>query len=104
MYLQENVGRNGAFPAGIQVLTIIDYTDVALIRRCYLELAVCVARHTDYRRPLLEHLLERKCYRHWDETVRELAADALQRLVKFDAEYVKMKVCIGSFIFTNECV
>lgn len=80
------MGRNDSFPHGIQVLTIIDYIDVALIKNCYLELSVLVAKYAEYRIPLLSHLCHRKS-QHWDEAVRELASDALQRLVKFDVKY-----------------
>ncbi|KAI1718603.1 tubulin-specific chaperone D [Ditylenchus destructor] len=83
---QENVGRNDSFPHGIQILTIIDYIDVALIKNCYLELSVLVANYPEYRIPLLSHLCHRKS-QHWDEAVRELASDALQRLVQFDVKY-----------------
>uniref|UniRef100_A0A915CUZ3 Tubulin-specific chaperone D n=1 Tax=Ditylenchus dipsaci TaxID=166011 RepID=A0A915CUZ3_9BILA len=52
------------------------------------KLAVRVAEYKDYRIPMLNHLLEHKIL-HWDESVRELAADSLQQLVSFDVEYTK---------------
>lgn len=85
------MGRNDSFPNGIQILALIDYVDVALIKNCYLNLAVKVANYSAYRKPLLHHL----CYfksQHWDEFIREMAANSIERLVEFDVEYSKNNV------------
>ncbi|KAL7074229.1 hypothetical protein ACQ4LE_006412 [Meloidogyne hapla] len=83
---QENVGRNDSFPHGIPVLQLIDFGEVARIRHCYLEISVQVAKFPEYIQPMLDHLCMLKC-QHWDESIRELAADALQKLAPFDFEY-----------------
>nr|CAD2152735.1 unnamed protein product [Meloidogyne enterolobii] len=83
---QENVGRNDSFPHGIPVLQLIDFGEIARIRHCYLEISVEVAKFPEYVQPMLDHLVELKC-QHWDESIRELAAEALQKLAPFDFEY-----------------
>lgn len=72
-------------------MAIIDYVDVALIKKCYFELAVQVANFKKYQRPLLNHL----CYyksQHWDATIREMTAISFENLVHFDVDYVKNEV------------
>jgi hypothetical protein len=59
-----------------------------------LELAVRVADYREYRVPMLDHLLQLKS-QHWDEAIRELAADSMQRLVGFDVEYSRNVVGVG---------
>ncbi|KAF7634087.1 TFCD_C domain-containing [Meloidogyne graminicola] len=83
---QENVGRNNSFPHGIEVLQLIDFGAVAIIKHCYLELSVEVAKFCEYIHPMLNHLCKLKC-QYWDESIRELAAEALQRLAPFDIKY-----------------
>ncbi|KAH7727513.1 beta-tubulin cofactor D family protein [Aphelenchoides avenae] len=88
---QENVGRNGACPDGIAVLTIVDFVAVALIRRCYHELCVQVAEHAAYRVPMLNHLVDMKSV-HWDEKIRVLASDALLRIASFESDYCRKEL------------
>ena len=40
---------------------------------------------------MLDHLVELKC-QHWDESIRELASEALQKLAPFDFEYSENEV------------
>jgi hypothetical protein len=76
---QENAGRQGNFPNGIEVLTTIDHMAVSLPSRSYVELSVKVAQYEPYRRPILDHLMNFKVS-HWDANIRELAAKALGQL------------------------
>lgn len=99
------MGRNDCFPHGIAVLNIIDYSDVALIRHCYLSLSLRVAAFVEYCRPLLDHLIWQKC-QHWDENIRELAAEALHLLTPLDADYARNVVCASlrrCFWFSDSC-
>ncbi|VDK47268.1 unnamed protein product [Anisakis simplex] len=57
---QENVGRQGSFPNGIEVLTMIDYFAVGMRRHAYLEVSTQVAKYPLYSRPLIEHLIDHK--------------------------------------------
>ena len=45
---------------------------------------------------MLDHLVELKC-QHWDESIRELAAEALQNLAPFDFEYSENEVSFEFF-------
>ncbi|CAG5136571.1 unnamed protein product [Candidula unifasciata] len=88
---QENVGRQGTFPHGIDILTTVDYFAVGNRARCYLELSVFVANFKDYTHSVIDHLADVKIA-HWDSTVRELSAKALHRLTPCDPEYMASTV------------
>ncbi|KAA1133836.1 hypothetical protein PGTUg99_023888 [Puccinia graminis f. sp. tritici] len=73
---QENVGRLGIFPHGIDVLQRADFFTVGLRRSSFLKAAPEVARFEEYREAILNHLLE-VCVCHWDGGVRELASQSI---------------------------
>lgn len=83
---QECVGRLGDFPHGIDILTVADFFSVSLRVSAYLDVAPLVASFDGYHRTFAEHLTNAKLS-HWDKSVRELAAEALARLVPIDPEY-----------------
>ena len=62
---QENVGRQGTFPHGIDILTTADYFAVGTRSNAYLNLSVYVAQFPEYTRPLIDHLVHQKLG-HWD--------------------------------------
>ena len=62
---QENVGRQGTFPHGIDILTTADYFAVGSRSNTYLNLSVFVAKFPEYTRSLIEHLVQLKLG-HWD--------------------------------------
>ncbi|RWS17618.1 Tubulin-specific chaperone D-like protein [Dinothrombium tinctorium] len=76
---QENVGRQGNFPNGIEIVTTVDYQAVGSRTSSYLELSVFVAKFPIYTKPLILHLVNRKVH-HWDPVIRELTAEALHNL------------------------
>lgn len=76
---QENVGRHGMFPHGIDVLTAADFHSVGPRAAAYLHVAPRVAHYPHYSRPLIDHLLDLKL-EHWDCAIRELAARAIHKL------------------------
>jgi len=88
---QENVGRQGTFPHGIEILTVADYFAVGSRSNSYLILSVFVAGFDEYSRPLIDHLLHKKVG-HWDMSVRELAAKALHNLTVCDSQYILLHV------------
>ncbi|XP_045447141.1 tubulin-specific chaperone D [Melitaea cinxia] len=88
---QENVGRHGLFPHGIDVLTAADFQSVGPRAHAYLVVAPYVATFPEYTRPLLDHLVDLKL-EHWDCAVRELAAKALHKLTDKTPEYVANEV------------
>ncbi|KAI8106477.1 hypothetical protein M9435_001021 [Picochlorum sp. BPE23] len=83
---QESVGRLGEFPHGIDILTIADYFTVSLRKAAYIDVAPQVAAFPGYHVYFARHLLEKKL-RHWEKSVRELAAQALASLVHIDVDY-----------------
>ena len=84
---QENVGRQGTFPHGIDILTVADYHAVGSRSNSYLEISVFIAGYQEYSRALIEHLLEKKVG-HWDTSVRELSARALHNLTSCEPQYL----------------
>lgn len=84
---QENVGRQGNFPNGIDINTAADYFTLGNRVNAYLGVSVYIAGFPTYTRHLIRHLVEHKL-RHWDQAVRELAARALHRLCACDGAYL----------------
>lgn len=80
---QENVGRQGTFPHGIDILTTVDYFTVGSRANAFVNLrsavlclcspslmlnVICsahVAQYTEYAQPLIDHLVHIKLG-HWD--------------------------------------
>ncbi|PKA48420.1 hypothetical protein AXF42_Ash020938 [Apostasia shenzhenica] len=83
---QENVGRQGDFPHGIDVVNTADYFSLASRANSYLNVAVSIAKYNRYLCPFAEELLSCKIS-HWDRSLRELAARALSALAKHDPDY-----------------
>ncbi|XP_060577597.1 tubulin-specific chaperone D-like [Ruditapes philippinarum] len=88
---QENVGRQGTFPHGIDILTHADYFAVGNRTHCFLELSVYVAQFPEYTDALIDHLAEVKVH-HWDSVIRELTAKALHNLTEKSPQHVKQSV------------
>lgn len=84
---QENVGRQGQFPHGIDILTKADYFAVGQRPNCYLNLSVFIASYAEYTKPLLTHLLDYKL-NHWDDDIRELTSKALFNLTSICPDYM----------------
>ncbi|KAL0832793.1 hypothetical protein ABMA28_000957 [Loxostege sticticalis] len=84
---QENVGRHGMFPHGIDVLTTADFQSVGPRNNAYLVIAPQVASYPEYTQPLVDHLVDLKV-EHWDCAIRELTAKALNKLTFRIPEYV----------------
>ena len=82
---QENVGRQGNFPAGLEIIDACDYHAVGQLPKCYTQLAPFVAQFQPYRRPLFDALLTLKVP-HWDPKVRKLAATSLGLLTPREPE------------------
>ncbi|XP_043695428.1 tubulin-folding cofactor D [Telopea speciosissima] len=83
---QENVGRQGSYPHGIDIVNAADYFSLSSRVNSYLNVAACIAQFEGYLCPFVEELLFNKIC-HWDRGLRELAAEALGVLVKYDPEY-----------------
>ncbi|KAI5017459.1 hypothetical protein ZWY2020_042347 [Hordeum vulgare] len=83
---QENVGRQGTYPHGIDIVNTTDYFALASRSNSYLSVAVSVAQYKEYVYPFAEELLCNKIT-HWERSLRELAAQALALLVQYDMDY-----------------
>ncbi|KAF7732752.1 hypothetical protein EC973_000024 [Apophysomyces ossiformis] len=83
---QENVGRQGIFPCGIDIIQTADYFSVGNRNNAFLHVAVEIAKFEDYRYHLIQHLVT-VTSKHWDKAMRTLASKALYRLVALDPIY-----------------
>ncbi|KAK9274057.1 hypothetical protein L1049_018871 [Liquidambar formosana] len=83
---QENVGRQGNYPHGIDIVNTADYFSLSSRVNSYLQVAVYIAQYEGYLYPFVDELLFNKIC-HWDKGLRELAAEALSALVKYDPDY-----------------
>ncbi|XP_040292612.1 tubulin-specific chaperone D [Bufo bufo] len=88
---QENVGRQGTFPHGIDILTCADYFAVGNRANCFLNISVFVASFPEYTAALIDHLVELKI-NHWDIVIRELSTKALHNLTPVASEYMATSV------------
>ncbi|KAF8562552.1 hypothetical protein P879_11370 [Paragonimus westermani] len=84
---QENVGRQGQFPHGIEIITTCDYFALRNRTNCFLELSVFVAQFEEYTTSMIDHL-SNQLLGHWDISIRFLAARALSALCPFASEYM----------------
>ncbi|KOX68775.1 Tubulin-specific chaperone D [Melipona quadrifasciata] len=97
---QENVGRQGNFPHGIEILTIADYFEVGVRNHAYLKISTQIAQYEEYTKPLIDHLVTRKVT-HWDTAIRELSAKALFNLTPINPNYVKDTVLLNLLDMLN---
>ncbi|XP_037544964.1 tubulin-specific chaperone D [Nematolebias whitei] len=88
---QENVGRQGTFPHGIDILTAADYFAVGNLNNCYLHISVYIAGFPEYTTSLIDHLITMKI-NHWDSVIRELASKALHNLTPQAPDYMASTV------------
>eukprot|EP01083_Nonionella_stella_P092354 258519_1 len=84
---QENVGRQGNFPHGIEINTTADYFTVGNRINSYTKIAPAIAKFEDYQIHMIDHIVDVKLV-HWDKSIRELAADALYNLAGLNPEYI----------------
>eukprot|EP00127_Corallochytrium_limacisporum_P002915 Clim_evm4s143 gene=Clim_evmTU4s143 len=78
---QENVGRLGNFPHGLDILTIADYFSLSRRRYCYCVLAPKIAAYPEYGSSILNHLVEKRLI-HWDSDLRDLAATSIAIIIE----------------------
>ncbi|XP_033896427.2 tubulin-specific chaperone D [Acipenser ruthenus] len=88
---QENVGRQGTFPHGIDILTTADYFTVGNRTNCFLNISVYIASFPEYTQPMIDHLVSMKI-NHWDSVIREQATKALHNLTPKAPEYMAATV------------
>ncbi|XP_069005084.1 tubulin-specific chaperone D [Embiotoca jacksoni] len=88
---QENVGRQGTFPHGIDIVTAADYYAVGNLSHCYLNISVYIAGFPEYTKSMIDHLIAMKI-NHWDVVIRELATKALHNLTPEAPDYMATTV------------
>ncbi|TPX61395.1 hypothetical protein SpCBS45565_g07278 [Spizellomyces sp. 'palustris'] len=88
---QENVGRQGLFPHGIEIVTAADYFSVGNRTNAFLDVAVDIARYPEYYRHICDHMAH-VSLSHWDKSMRELAAESLAKLAVIDLSYILGRV------------
>ncbi|VDM15990.1 unnamed protein product [Hydatigera taeniaeformis] len=88
---QENVGRQGQFANGIEIITTVDYFAVGSISNCYLNLSKFVAGFSEYTLAVVEHLAFWRLG-HWDENIRDMAARSLNNLFPLAADYIVQSI------------
>ncbi|CAH0559200.1 unnamed protein product [Brassicogethes aeneus] len=97
---QENVGRQGTFPHGIDILTTADFFSVSVRNNAYLNISVFIAQFEEYTYPMIDHLVARKVD-HWDCPIRELTAKALHNLTPMAPKYMVDNVLPALFTKTT---
>ncbi|RMZ99376.1 tubulin-specific chaperone D [Brachionus plicatilis] len=88
---QENVGRQGQFPHGIDIIIKCDYHAVGQIHNCFLDLAIYIASFEEYRQQIVDHLMVHK-FNHWDHSIRELTAQSFFKLTPLCPDYMAFEV------------
>ncbi|KAI8340643.1 tubulin folding cofactor D C terminal-domain-containing protein [Chlamydoabsidia padenii] len=83
---QENVGRQGIFPMGIDIIQLADYFSLGNRTNSFLQVATDIAKFEDYRYHLIDHLVA-VTSKHWDKSMRVLASKSLYQLVPLDPIY-----------------
>uniref|UniRef100_A0A8C0GQS9 Tubulin-specific chaperone D n=1 Tax=Chelonoidis abingdonii TaxID=106734 RepID=A0A8C0GQS9_CHEAB len=84
---QENVGRQGTFPHGIDIVTAADYFAVGNRVNCFLNISMYIASFPEYTQSMIDHLVNMKI-NHWDGVIRELSTKALHNLAPQIPEYM----------------
>ena len=84
---QENVGRQGTFPHGIDILTAADYFTIGNRSKAFLDVSIEIARFANYRYKMIDYLVSISC-KHWDKGVRELSSQALFKFTSIDPKYM----------------
>ncbi|ORX85382.1 ARM repeat-containing protein [Anaeromyces robustus] len=88
---QENVGRQGLFPHGIDIITKADYFTVGNRNECFRTISCDIANYEEYRYSMINHLISYSVV-HWDQVIRELAAESLGTICKMDIPYTEANV------------
>lgn len=83
---QENVGRQGYFPNGIEIVSEMDYFSVSLRSNAYFRIAPFVGHFPEYTRPFLDHLSQVKLF-HVEKELRNDAAKSMALIALFDPRY-----------------
>ncbi|KAI9208793.1 armadillo-type protein [Polychytrium aggregatum] len=93
---QENVGRQGVFPHGLDIITLADYFSLSTRINSYLTVSTSIGQYEEYRYQMIDHLADFSLA-HWDQSVRELASKALGAFTALDPDYI-IKNCLAPLV------
>ena len=83
---QENIGRQGNFPHGIEILTEADYFTLGSRNNCYFNISIFIAQYEEYYKPIVDYLYTNRLI-HVEPQIRDISATALSLLVPFNPKY-----------------
>ena len=84
---QENVGRQGGFKNGIEIISEMDYFSVGSKTNSFFKIGPFVAGFGEYTRGFVEHLAKVKLF-HFEIDMRFLSAKSLGIICLLDLEFV----------------
>ncbi|KAG2373557.1 hypothetical protein C9374_012020 [Naegleria lovaniensis] len=84
---QENVGRQGSFPHGIDIITVADYFSLCNRTNSYLTISHYIAQYPEYCQSLISYLVDTKVT-HWEKSIRELASKTIAKLCDRDSTFI----------------
>ena len=83
---QENIGRQGYFPHGIEILTEADYFTLGSRNNCYFNISIFIAQYDEYYKSIVDYLYSNRLI-HVESQIRDISATALSLLVPFNHKY-----------------
>ena len=83
---QENIGRQGHFPHGIEILTEADYFTLGSRNNCYFNISIFIAQYEEYYKSIVDYLYSNRLI-HVEPQIRDISATALSLLVPFQPQY-----------------
>ena len=83
---QENIGRQGNFPHGIEILTEADYFTLGSRNNCYFNISIFIAQYEEYYKSIVDYLYSNRLI-HVEGQIRDISSTALSLLVPFNPKY-----------------
>ncbi|PPD83230.1 hypothetical protein GOBAR_DD19843 [Gossypium barbadense] len=96
---QENVGRQGNYPHGIDIVNTADYFSLSSRTNSYIHVATCIAQYEGYLHPFVDELLHSKIS-HWKQVSGIVPAIEKARLYRGKGGEI-MRAAVSRFI---ECI
>ncbi|KAH0788126.1 tubulin-specific chaperone D [Histomonas meleagridis] len=84
---QENVGRHGKFPHGLELIHVADFLSVSSRIGCFTKIAPFIAQFPEYGESIVTYLANNRI-RHWDYEIRMLASQSLSIIATAQKELI----------------
>ncbi|XP_022717810.1 tubulin-folding cofactor D-like [Durio zibethinus] len=98
---QENVGRQGNYPHGIDIVNTADYFSLSSRVNSYIHVAVCIVQYEGYLHPFVDELLHNKIC-HWIKRKKFLVCSAIEKARLYRGKGGEiMRAAVSRFI---ECI